>query len=69
MARVFAVRVQNLPKFWRDRGTSLIGAANLSPVTKIVESTSAVSRYKVDRSRKVVKMQRVTLRVNGGVRV
>jgi hypothetical protein len=28
------------------RGTSLIGAANLSPVTKLVEGTCAVSGYK-----------------------
>ena len=27
---------------WRDRGTSLIGAANLSPVTKLVAGTGAV---------------------------
>ena len=25
--------------FWRDRGTSLIGAANLSPVTNLVAGT------------------------------
>lgn len=29
---------------WRDRGTILIGAANLSPVTKLVGSTGSVSR-------------------------
>jgi hypothetical protein len=28
------------------RGTSLIGAANLSPVTKLAMGTGAVSRYK-----------------------
>jgi len=28
------------------RGTSLIGAANLSPVTKLVAGTGAVSRYR-----------------------
>ena len=38
------------------RGTSLIGAANLSPVTKLVAGTGAVSRYKVDRSQKIVKV-------------
>jgi len=32
---------------WRDRGTILIGAANLSPVTKFGAGTGAVSRYKV----------------------
>ncbi len=41
---------------WRDRGTILIRAANLSPITKLVASTGAVSRYKVDRSQKTVKV-------------
>ena len=36
--------------YWRDRGTSLIGAANLSPVTNWVACTGAVSRYKLSRS-------------------
>ena len=40
------------------RGTSLIGAANLSPVTKLVTGTGAVSRYKADRSQKSVKVYR-----------
>jgi hypothetical protein len=35
----------------------LIGAANLSPVTKLVAGTGAVSRYKFDRSQKIVKVQ------------
>ena len=39
------------------RGTSLIGAANLSPVTKLGEGTGAVSRYKLFRSQKIVKVQ------------
>jgi hypothetical protein len=38
------------------RGTSLIGAANLSPVTNLDAGTGAVSRYRVDRSRKTVKV-------------
>ena len=38
------------------RGTSLIGAENLSPVTKLVGCTGAVSRYNVDRSQKTVKV-------------
>jgi hypothetical protein len=42
---------------WRDRGISLIGAANLSPVTKLVAGTGAVSRYKLSRSQKTVTMQ------------
>lgn len=49
----------NFIEFWRDRGTSLIGAANLSPVTKLVESTGAVSRYKFDRSQKTVKVYKI----------
>jgi len=50
------------------RGTSLIGAASLSPVTKLVARTGAVSRYKLDRSQKFVKVQdfnRVQMRVSG----
>jgi hypothetical protein len=39
------------------RGTMLIGAANLSPVTKLVAGTGAVSRYKFDRSQKFVMVQ------------
>jgi hypothetical protein len=41
----------------RDRGTSLIEAANLSPVTKLGEGTGAVSRYKLSRSQKFVTAQ------------
>ena len=40
-----------------DGGTSLVGAANLSPVTKLVAGTGAVSRYKLSRSQKFVKVQ------------
>ena len=39
------------------RGTSLIGAENLSPVTKLVAGTGAVSRYNLSRSQKSVKVQ------------
>jgi len=42
---------------WRDRGTSFIGATNLSPVTNLVAGTGAVSRYKLSRSQKFVKVQ------------
>jgi len=42
---------------WRDRGTILIGAANLSPVTNLVAGTGAVSWYKLSRSRKSVTVQ------------
>jgi len=40
------------------RGTSLIGAANLSPVTKLVAGTCAVSRYKLSRSKKFITVQK-----------
>jgi hypothetical protein len=39
------------------RGTSLNGAANLSPVTKLVADTGAVSRYNLSRSQKFVMVQ------------
>ena len=39
------------------RGTSFIGAARLSPVTKLVVSTGAVSRYNDSRSQKIIAVQ------------
>jgi hypothetical protein len=42
---------------WRDRGTIWIGATNLSPVTKLVAGTCAVSRYKLSRSHKFITVQ------------
>ena len=50
------------------RGTSLIGAANLSPVTMLVAGTGAVSRYKLSRSQKFVKVREFNcgqMRVSG----
>jgi|WetSurMetagenome_2_1015567.scaffolds.fasta_scaffold51467_1 hypothetical protein len=50
------------------RGTSLIGAANLSPVTNLVAGTGAVSRYKLSRSQKFITVQNfncVQMRVSG----
>jgi hypothetical protein len=44
-------------ELYECRGTRLIGAANLSPVTKLVADTGAVSRYKLSRSQKFVKVQ------------
>jgi hypothetical protein len=44
----------NFIKHYACRGTSLIGAANLSPVTNLVSGTGAVSRYKMSRSHKTV---------------
>jgi hypothetical protein len=43
-------------EFYECRGTSLNGAANLSPVTKLVAGTGAVSRYRLSRSQKFVKV-------------
>jgi len=51
------LQVQVYFEFYECRGTSLIGAANLSPVTKLGEGTGAVSRYKFSRSQKFVKVQ------------
>src|SRR5664280_1634486 len=45
-------------ELYECRGTRLIGAANLSPVTKLVAGTGAVSRYKLSRSQKFVKVQK-----------
>jgi hypothetical protein len=39
------------------RDTSFIGAANLSPFTKLVAGTGAVSRYKLSRSQKFITVQ------------
>ena len=54
--RGFCRHGTNFIEGWRDRGTSMIGAAKLSPATKLIGSTGAVSRYKVDRSQKTVKV-------------
>jgi len=46
----------------------MIGVASLSPVTKLVAGTCAVSRYNADRSQKFVKIQDlncVQMRVSG----
>jgi len=39
------------------RGTSSIGAAKLSPVTKLLVSNGAVSRYKLYRSQRFITVQ------------
>jgi len=39
------------------QGTRLIGAANLSPVTKLMVGTCAVSRYNLSRSQKFIMVQ------------
>ena len=55
--RTFCRHGTNFIACWRDRGTSLIGATNLSPFTKLVEDTGAVSRYKLSRRQKLVMVQ------------
>ena len=55
--RSFCRHGTNFIAFWRNRGTSLIGAENLSPVTKLGGSTGAVSRYKLSRSQKFITVQ------------
>ena len=56
--RTFCRHGTNFIECWRDRGTSMIGAANLSPVTKSVTCTGAVSGYNLSRSQKAVKVQK-----------
>jgi len=55
-------------EIYECRGTRLIGAASLSPVTKLVAGTGAVSRYKLSRSQKFVMVQDLNcgqMRVSG----
>jgi hypothetical protein len=47
----------NFIEHYACRGTSFIGARNLSPVTKLVASTGAVSLYNLSRSQKFITMQ------------
>ena len=50
------------------RGTSFNGAAKLSPVTKLLAGTGAVSRYKQYRSQKFITVQELgceQMRVSG----
>jgi hypothetical protein len=55
--RTFCRPVTNFAEHYECRVTSMIGAANLSPVTKLVAGTGAVSRYNLSRSQKTVTMQ------------
>ena len=52
--RTFCHPGTNFIEHYACRGTSLIGAENLSPATKLVAGTGAVSRYKLSRSQKSV---------------
>jgi len=64
----FLLSRQKFCELYECRGTRLIGAANLSPVTKLLAGTGAVSRYKLSRSQKFVKEQDfncVQMRVSG----
>jgi len=54
---VFCRHGTNFIEHYEYRGTSLIGAANLSPVTNLVAGTGAESRYNLSRSQKFVKVQ------------
>jgi hypothetical protein len=55
--RTFCRHSTNFITYWRERGTSLIGDTNISPVTNLVVGTGAVSRYNLSRSQKFVKVQ------------
>jgi hypothetical protein len=55
--RTFCCHGTNFIACWRDRGTTLIGAANLSPVTKLIAGTGSVSRYKLSRSQEFITVQ------------
>jgi hypothetical protein len=54
--RTFCRPGTNMIEHYECRGTRFIGAAILSPVTKLVECTGAVSRYKPSRSQKFVEV-------------
>jgi hypothetical protein len=54
---LFASHGTNFNEHYVCRGTRFIGAANLSPVTKQIAGTGAVSRYKLSRSQKAVTVQ------------
>ena len=47
----------NFSEHYACRGTRMIEAANLSPVTKLEAGVGAVSRYKLSRSKKFIKVQ------------
>jgi len=55
--RTFCRLGTNFIEHYECCGTILIGAANLSPVTKLVAGSGAESRYNLSRSQKFVKMQ------------
>ena len=66
--RGFCRHGTNFNEHYVCRGTSLIGASKLSRYRMVVGGTSAVSRYKLSRSQKLVKVQDLNclqMRVSG----
>jgi len=55
--RTFCRPGTNFIEHYECRGTSMIGAMNLSPYTKLMVGTGAVSRYKLSRSLKFITVQ------------
>jgi hypothetical protein len=55
--RTFCRHGTSFIECWRDRGTILVGVANLSPITKLLADTGAVSRYKLSRNQKFITVQ------------
>ena len=53
----FCIHGRNFVELEPFRGTSFIGARKLSPVTKLLAGTGAVSRYNVSRSQRFVTVQ------------
>jgi len=66
--RTFCRPGTNFVEHYACRGTGWIEATSLSPVTNWVAGTGAVSRYKLSRSQKAVKVQELNylqMRVSG----
>ena len=55
--RMFLQSCRDFVELEPFRGTSFIGAAKLSPVTKLFASIGAVSRYKLYRSQRIITVQ------------
>jgi hypothetical protein len=55
--RTFCRQGTNFIEHYECCGTNKIGSTNLSPVTKLVAGTGAVSRNNLSRSQKLVKVQ------------
>jgi hypothetical protein len=59
--RTFCRHGTNLVEHYVCRGTRLIGAVNLSPVTKLVASTGAVSRYNLSGAKNLSRCRILTV--------